>query len=83
MASATGSKVLHRWYIHSIPYEMTIKDFFIKLITKELSSEYNIIVSSFEVIECIKISETSSAVTIQVSPICNIIKLTTNIGIYI
>ena len=62
---------------------MTIEDFFIKLITKELSPECNIIISSSEVIEHIEISETLIAVTIQVSPICNIMELTTSIGICI
>ncbi len=62
---------------------MMIKDFFIKLITKELSPECNIIISSSEVIERIEISETPIAVTIQVSPICNIIELTISIRICI
>jgi len=78
-----GSKILHRWYIHPISYEMTIEDFFIKLITKELSPECNIIISSSKVIERIKISETPTAIIIQVSPICNIMKLTTSIEICI
>ncbi|RHZ82960.1 hypothetical protein Glove_102g7 [Diversispora epigaea] len=59
---------------------MTIADFFIKLINNELSSENNISVSSSEIIECVKISETPVAATTQVNPICNILELTTNIG---
>jgi len=51
-------KVLYGWYIHPIPYEMMIEDFFIKLITKELSPECNIIILSSEIIERIEISET-------------------------
>ena len=62
---------------------MMIEDFFIKFITKELSSECNIIVSSSKVIEHIKISETLSAVIIQVNLIYNIIELMTSIGICI
>ncbi|RHZ79317.1 hypothetical protein Glove_149g97 [Diversispora epigaea] len=60
-----GSKVLHGWYIHPIPFEMTIVDFFIKLINNELSSENNISVSSSEIIEYVEISETPVAATIQ------------------
>ena len=32
-----GKKILHRWYVHPIPYEMTIKEFFYKLINDEIS----------------------------------------------
>jgi len=62
---------------------MIIKDFFIKLITKELSLKCNIIISSSKVIEHIEISKTLSAVITQVSLICNIIKLITSIEICI
>jgi len=78
-----GPKILHGWYIHPIPYEMTIEDFFVKLITKELSPECNIVVTSSEVIERVEISETPVAVATQVSPICSIMKLTISIGICI
>ena len=78
-----GSKILHGWYIHPIPYEMTIEDFFVKLITKELSPECNIVVTSSEVIERVEISETPVAVATQVSPICSIMELTISIGICI
>jgi hypothetical protein len=29
------SRTLHGWYIHPIPYDMTLKDFFEKLVAKE------------------------------------------------
>ena len=45
-----GSRILHGWYIHPIPYEMSLKDFFIKLVTKELSPECKIAVTSSKVI---------------------------------
>ena len=51
-----GSRILHGWYIHPIPYEMSLKNFFIKLVTKELSPECKIAVTSFEVIESIDTS---------------------------
>ena len=79
-----GSQKLYGWYIHPIPYEMTIKDFFLKLVTKELSPEcniYNVTVS--EVIERVELSETPVSVATQVSLNCGIIKLTTSIGVHI
>ncbi|CAG8846861.1 20332_t:CDS:1, partial [Gigaspora margarita] len=36
------SKTLHSWYAHPIPYEMTIKEFFDKLVMGEISPECNI-----------------------------------------
>ena len=63
---------------------MSIKDYFTKLVTKEISSECNIAVSSSEEIERVEISETPAAtVATQVSPNCGIIELTTNVGIHI
>jgi hypothetical protein len=55
-----GSKTLHGWYIHPIPGEMSLKDFFTKLINKELSPECNIDVVSSEEIERVEISKTLS-----------------------
>jgi hypothetical protein len=78
-----GSKILHGWYIHPIPYEMTINDFFVKLITKELSPECNISVTSSEVIEHVELNETPVSVACQVSLNCNIIELTKCLGIHI
>ena len=53
-----GQKVLHRWYIHFIPYEMTVKDFFVKLVlTKEISYECGINIVVFEILERVKLSE--------------------------
>ncbi len=77
------SKILHGWYIYPILYEMMIEDFFIKLITKELSSECNIIVISSKVIKRVEISETPVAIATQINLICNIMKLMTSIGICI
>jgi hypothetical protein len=78
-----GSQILHGWYIHPIPYEMTIKDFFVKLVTKELSPECNIAVTSSEVVERVELSETPVSVATQVSLNCDIIELTKNVGIHI
>ena len=46
-----GTRILHGWYIHPIPYEMTIRDFFVKLVNKELSPECSIAVTVSEIIE--------------------------------
>jgi hypothetical protein len=59
---------------------MTITDFFTKLINNELSSGCNISVSSSEIVERVEISETPVAAATQVSPVCNILELTANIG---
>ncbi len=75
-----GSKNLHGWYIHPIPYEMTIKDFFEKLITRELFPESNIVITNSEIIDRVEISETPTTITTQVSLNCGIMELTTSIG---
>ncbi|CAG8783096.1 18968_t:CDS:2, partial [Rhizophagus irregularis] len=71
-----GKKTLHRWYIHPIPYEMSVKDFFIKLVNKELFPECNIALANSEEIERVELNETPTAIATQVSPSCNIVKLT-------
>jgi hypothetical protein len=78
-----GSRILHGWYIHPIPYEMTIRDFFVKLVTKELSPECSIAVTISEVIERVELSETPVSITTQVSLNCGIIELTLSIGVHI
>ncbi len=78
-----GSQILHGWYIHPIPYEISIKDFFIKLVNKELSPDCNITITSSEEIERVELSETPAAVATQVSLNCDIIELTKNVGIHI
>ncbi|CAG8812894.1 39069_t:CDS:1, partial [Gigaspora margarita] len=70
-------------YIHPIPYEMTIKDFFVKLTTGKLSSECNIGTISPEAIERVELSNTPTTGATQVSLNCNIMEVTTAIGIYI
>ena len=77
-----GSKTLHGWYIHPIPYEMTIKDFFAKLVNKEISPECNIVITNSETIEYVELSKTPVSVTIRVSLDCNIIELTKSVGIH-
>ncbi|GBB97526.1 hypothetical protein RclHR1_00300005 [Rhizophagus clarus] len=63
-----GSQVLHGWYIHPIPYEMTIKEFFVKLVlTKELSPECGINIAASEVIERVELSETPVSTATQIS----------------
>ncbi|GES98595.1 hypothetical protein GLOIN_2v1782174 [Rhizophagus clarus] len=79
-----GSQVLHGWYIHPIPYEMTIKEFFVKLVlTKELSPECGINIAASEVIERVELSETPVSTATQISPKCGIIELTSSIGVHI
>ncbi|GBC32615.2 hypothetical protein GLOIN_2v1880501 [Rhizophagus irregularis DAOM 181602=DAOM 197198] len=78
-----GSRVLHGWYIHPLPYEMSLKDFFMKLVNKEISPECNIAVTSSEEIERIELSEALAASATQASLNCNIIELTKGVGIYI
>ena len=78
-----GPKVLHGWYIHPIPYEITVKDFFVKLITKEISPESGIAIEVSEVIERVELSETPVSTATQVSPDCGIIELTSSIGVHI
>ncbi|CAG8632594.1 896_t:CDS:2, partial [Scutellospora calospora] len=62
-------------YIYSIPHKMTIKEFFVKLTTRELSPDCNIDIINPEAIECIEISKVQDATATQVSINCNIIKL--------
>jgi len=78
-----GSKIPHGWYIHLISYEMTIKNFFAKLVNKKIFSECNITIINSEIIEYVKLNEILVSVTIQVSLDCNIIELTKNIRIHI
>jgi len=78
-----GLRVLHGWYIHPIPYEMTIKVFFEKLITKEILPECGITIKVSEVIERIELSETPASTAIQVSSDCGIIELTSSMGVHI
>jgi len=78
-----GSKTLHGWYIHPIPYEMSIKDFFDKLVTSEISPECNISINSLEIIDRIELSQTLGATAIQTSHSCGIIELTKTFGVNI
>ena len=54
---------------------MTVKDFFIKLVTKEISSECNVAMTSSDEIERVEISETPATVATQVNLNCGIIEL--------
>lgn len=78
-----GSRTLHGWYIHPIPCEMSIKDFFTKLVNKELSPECDIAVTGSEEIERVELSETPNAVATQASFNCDIIELTKSVGMHI
>ncbi|CAG8559972.1 3797_t:CDS:2 [Gigaspora margarita] len=68
-----GSKTLYRWYIYPIPYEMTLREFFYKIIDK---IPYNALID-VEQIKKIELSKliNSSTNTLQASPDCNIIEL--------
>ena len=78
-----GSKTLHGWYIHPIPYEISIKDFFDKLVTSEISPECNIFINSLEIIDRIELSQRLGATAIQTSHSCGIIELTKTFGVNI
>ncbi|CAG8540203.1 25712_t:CDS:2 [Gigaspora rosea] len=80
-----GSKTLHGWYAHPIPYEMSIKEFFDKLIIGEISPDCDISVSPFKTIDHIELSQTlvAGATTIQASPHCQIIESTKAFGLNI
>ncbi|CAG8642760.1 37483_t:CDS:2 [Gigaspora margarita] len=80
-----GSKTLHGWYAHPIPYEMSIKEFFDKLIIDEISPDCDIFVSPFETIDCIELSQmlVAGTTTIQASSHCQIIKSTKAFGLNI
>ncbi|CAG8700387.1 34780_t:CDS:2 [Gigaspora margarita] len=60
-----GSKVIHRWYIHSISNKMIIEDFFIKLTNEEISPEYTINIIDPETIERVEINKTQDAPATQ------------------
>ncbi|CAG8834796.1 12969_t:CDS:2, partial [Gigaspora margarita] len=62
---------------------MTIKDFFVKLITGKLLSECNIGTISSKAIEHVELSNTPTTSATQVSLNCNIMEVTTAIGIYV
>ncbi|CAB4425840.1 unnamed protein product [Rhizophagus irregularis] len=57
--------------------------FFEKLITKEISPECGITIEVSEVIERVELSETSASTATKVSPDCNIIELTSSMGVHI
>ncbi|CAG8796028.1 16840_t:CDS:1, partial [Racocetra persica] len=75
------SKILHDWYIYSVPYEISIKEFFDKLIIEKILPECNINIDFFETIESIELSQSIDATTIQASFDCEIIKITKTFGI--
>ncbi|CAG8632069.1 14068_t:CDS:2 [Gigaspora rosea] len=58
---------------------MTIKEFFVKLTTGELSPDCNIDIINPETIERVEISKAQDATANQVSINCNIIEVTTSI----
>jgi hypothetical protein len=78
-----GSQILHDWYIHPLPYKISLKDFFMKLVNNKISPECNITVTSSEEIEHIELSKTPATPATQVSLNCNIIKLMKGVEIYI
>ncbi|RIB03305.1 hypothetical protein C2G38_2049373 [Gigaspora rosea] len=41
-----GSRTLHDWYIHPIPYEMSIKKFFDKLVTEPCQNAFELLMQS-------------------------------------
>ncbi|CAG8695800.1 33349_t:CDS:2, partial [Racocetra persica] len=78
-----GLQNIHGWYIHNIFSEMMIKDFFVKLTTGEISPECNIDRISPEAIDHIEISNAPTTGATQISLDCNIIDVTSSLGIYI
>ncbi|CAG8817154.1 5177_t:CDS:1, partial [Cetraspora pellucida] len=77
-----GSKTLHGWYIHLIPYEMTLKEFFYKLVNNKISPDILVNVGNFEQIKHIDLSKLINPLmnTTQTSPDCKIIELTSEFG---
>ncbi|CAG8775059.1 24561_t:CDS:1, partial [Racocetra persica] len=70
-------------YIYPIPHEMTIKEFFVKLTTEELSLDCNIDIINPEAIERVEISKAQDTTATQVSINYNIIEVTTSVEIYV
>ncbi|CAG8856507.1 8279_t:CDS:1, partial [Gigaspora margarita] len=71
-----GSKILYGWFIHPIPYEMSVKEFFQKL-TEEISVP-NL---DFEQVKSIEISKSANSTeATPTSSDCNIIELTNIFG---
>ncbi|CAG8457754.1 24796_t:CDS:2 [Gigaspora rosea] len=69
-------------YIHPIPYEMTLNEFFYKLVNREISPDISVDVSYFEQIKRIDLSKSTNPPmeTTQTSPDCEIIELTSEFG---
>ncbi|CAG8784333.1 35946_t:CDS:1, partial [Racocetra persica] len=61
-------------YIYPIPYKISIKEFFDKLVIDKISPECDISISSFEIIERIELSQILGRTAIQASPHCKIIE---------
>ncbi|CAG8843286.1 10627_t:CDS:1, partial [Gigaspora margarita] len=78
-----GSRTLHGWYIHPIPYEMSIKEFFYKLVIDEISLECNIPISPFEIIKRVELSQALGTTAFQASSNCKIIESTKTFGVNI
>ncbi|CAG8731384.1 27860_t:CDS:2 [Gigaspora margarita] len=75
-------KTLYRWYIHPIPYEMMLNEFFYKLVNREILPDISVNVSYFEQIKCIDLNKLTNLLikTTQTSPNCKIIELTSEFG---
>ncbi|CAG8828200.1 21825_t:CDS:2 [Gigaspora margarita] len=70
-----GTKTLYDWHIYLIPHEMTLRDFFEKLVYGETLSGFLFDLNIFEKVKHVKISQTLTSTAIQASQNCNIIEL--------
>ncbi|CAG8839508.1 23352_t:CDS:2, partial [Gigaspora margarita] len=77
-----GSKTLYGWYIHPIPCEMTIQEFYNKIIKEQATEEFSVKIDSSD-IEFVEISKSQNAVATKASLNCNIIELINSFGINI
>ncbi|CAG8523511.1 4076_t:CDS:2, partial [Scutellospora calospora] len=78
-----GPKTLHGWYIHPIPYEMTIQEFYDKIVIDQITEEFNVDVNSSDIIEYVEISKSQNTFATKTNLNCNIIELINNFGINI
>ncbi|CAG8805086.1 9136_t:CDS:1, partial [Gigaspora margarita] len=74
------TKTLYDWHIYLIPYEMTLRDIFEKLVYGEILSGSSFNLNIFEKVKRVEISQTPTSTTIQASQDCNISELVNTFG---
>ncbi|CAG8806607.1 44727_t:CDS:2, partial [Gigaspora margarita] len=76
------SKTLYRWYIHPVLCEITIQEFYDKIIKEQTTKKFSVKVDSSE-IEFVEINKSQNAVATKANLNCNIIELINSFGINI